>query len=84
MKVLIIGQLPKEIGGNYTTGAANVVYELSRQHIDGVESFYLGTNILNKRAKLNSTNYAHYIGYRRLALVGVVKDFLLHPLITIR
>ena len=36
MRILIIGQLPKEIGGNYTTGAANVVYELSKQRDDGV------------------------------------------------
>ena len=45
MRILIIGQLPKEIGGNYTTGAANVVYELSKQREDGVLYYTYGTNI---------------------------------------
>ena len=30
MRVLQIGQLPTEMGGNYTTGVARVVGELSR------------------------------------------------------
>ena len=50
MKVLLIGQLPKEIGGNYTTGAANVVYELSKQREDGVLYYIYGTNITDSAA----------------------------------
>lgn len=50
MRILIIGQLPKEIGGNYTTGAANVVYELSKQREDGVLYYTYGTNITDSAA----------------------------------
>ena len=75
----MIGQLPKEIGGNYTTGAANVVYELSKKKISGVELFVYGTNICAKAAREHSNFKSQYIGYR--FLVGsIVKDMLIHPL----
>lgn len=82
MKVLIIGQLPKEIGGNYTTGAANVVYELSKQNVGDVEYFTYGTNITNKAAAKASAYPNQYKGYKfnpfRILLYG-----LRHPFISI-
>lgn len=63
MRVLIIGQLPKEIGGNYTTGAANVVYELSKHNVEGIVKYTFGTNISAKYAKINSIYKNQYIGY---------------------
>ena len=33
IKILSIGQLPKEVGGSYTSGIARVVYELSKQSV---------------------------------------------------
>lgn len=59
MKILAIGQLPKEVGGNYTTGAGKVVYELSRQDY-GEDS--LATLALNCRDDVLSDK--KYIGYR--------------------
>ena len=53
MKVLLIGQLPKEIGGNYTTGAANVVYELSKQREDGV-LYYISVSYTHLTLPTNS------------------------------
>ena len=64
MKILLIGQLPKEIGGNYTTGAANVVYELSKQKECGVEYYTYGTNIKAIAASKASKYTNQYIGYR--------------------
>ena len=46
IKILSIGQLPKEVGGNYTSGIARVVYELSRQYVKGVETYLYASNIL--------------------------------------
>lgn len=59
----MIGQLPKEIGGNYTTGAANVVYELSKHKAQFIELYTLGTNISAKTAKKVSLYKNQYIGY---------------------
>lgn len=64
MKVLIIGQLPKEIGGNYTTGAANVVYELSKQKVGDVVYYTYGTNITHDAAAKASSFPNQYIGYK--------------------
>ena len=63
MRVLLIGQLPKELGGNYTTGAANVVYELSKQKVDGIELYTFGTNMTAKIARCVSQYKNQYIGY---------------------
>lgn len=63
MKVLIIGQLPKEVGGNYTTGAANVVYELSRHSMEGMTYYTFATNLQNSKSKKYSTFKNQYLGY---------------------
>lgn len=57
MKILLIGQLPKEVGGSYTTGVCNVVYELSRQKYDNVEQTIFAINISDENAsKINGVN----------------------------
>lgn len=81
MKVLLIGQLPKEIGGNYTTGAANVVYELSKQKIDNIKYYTYGINIKHEYARTASTYTDQYIGYR-LNPLRIVGHALLHPMET--
>lgn len=48
IKVLSIAQLPKEVGGTYTSGIARVAYELSKQSVDGVETYMYATNISSK------------------------------------
>mgnify|MGYP004514006127 CR=1 FL=1 len=64
MRVLLIGQLPKEIGGNYTTGAANVVLELSKQKVSDVQYYTYGTNITSVAARKASLYQNQYIGYK--------------------
>ena len=83
MRILVIGQLPKEVGGNYTTGAANVIYELSKQKFDGCDYFTFGTNIPNVKAISASTYPFQYIGYEK-SLKGIVKMFLAHPIKTLK
>ena len=79
MKVLTIGQLPVEAGGNYTTGAANVVYELSRKSVEGVAGYTFGTNIPKGKAKLISTYPNQYMGYKWSGVLNIIKDWLIHP-----
>lgn len=83
MKVLLIGQLPKEIGGNYTTGAANVVYELSKQKVGGVVYYTYGTNITDTAAAKASSFMNQYIGYR-IRPFRMLMHALRHPMSTIR
>ena len=83
MKVLMIGQLPKEVGGNYTTGAAMVVYELSKQHVDGIRLFTYATNTREKNAEYSSEYTYQYIGYKK-DILGLLKDMVCHPQKTLR
>ena len=83
MKILLIGQLPKEVGGNYTTGAANVVNELSRQKEDGVEYYTYGTNITAEAAAKASRYLNQYIGYVVKPMRMLTTAFL-HPVATFR
>ena len=82
MKILLIGQLPKEIGGNYTTGAANVVYELSKQKECGVEYYTYGTNIKAIAASKASKYTNQYIGYRMKPMSMLMTTFI-HPIATL-
>lgn len=66
MKVLMIGQLPVEAGGNYTTGAGNVVYALSQQKIEGFELFLYAKNTKQKIIDQRYGNKSIYYGYRFL------------------
>ena len=57
-RVLAIGQLPVEMGGNYTTGMGKVVYELSRQDYSGISYKTLALNAKDKK-----TLDPKYFGY---------------------
>ena len=76
--MLLIGQLPIEIGGNYTTGVANVVYELSRHRVEGMMYFTYGTNIRERAAKVNSSFENQYLGYR-IRPFHILCSILRHP-----
>ena len=81
IKVLLIAQLPKEVGGNFTTGAANVAYELSKQNPKNIVYFTYGTN-LSHRAAVKASAYPHqYIGYKFNPLRMACRA-LLHPIET--
>lgn len=63
MRILSIGQVPTEVGGNYTTGVARVVYELSKEKVSGVDNFLYATNISQVKAKKLCTTNNEYLGY---------------------
>lgn len=79
----MIGQLPIEAGGNYTTGAANVVYELSKTKVDGIALFTFGTNISNKNALKISSYPNQYLGYG-YNIVSFLKNAIFHPILTVK
>ncbi len=63
MNVLSIGYLPKEVGGSYTSGIANVVYALSKTHVKGLQIYTYSSNLPEKKAKRICTFRYQYIGY---------------------
>ncbi len=83
MKVLMVGQLPVEAGGNYTTGAAKVVYELTKQHINNVDLYMYATNASEQSVRRYCKYPNKYIGYIS-SLMPILKDLVLHPLKTLR
>lgn len=82
IKLLIIGQLPAIAGGNYTTGAANVVYELSRQKVEGVEYYAFATNAKNGDISVSGAD-TKYFGYRFL-FGRMLANMVLNPIKTIQ
>lgn len=83
MKILLIGQLPAEIGGNYTTGAANVVYELSKQSCKDMVYHTFGTNISSEKAQEASASPLQYIGYK-IRPLNMLFQALIHPKATLK
>lgn len=83
MKVLLIGQMPKELGGNYTTGIAKVVYELSKQKADGVENYMYATNLKAAYANRLCKYPNQYLGYSYLPF-RMLFNILQHPIQTYR
>lgn len=83
MKVLMVGPLPKDVGGTYTTGICKVAYELSRQKYDKVELYLSSTNIHQRKAVKISTYQNQYNGFRWL-IFDIIVDLLFHPLQTAR
>ncbi len=83
MKILLIGQLPQETGGNYTTGAANVVYEISKQTPTDVEYFTFGTNIPERKAKEASLYSNQYNGYG-INLLRIIWNIVRRPRLSLQ
>lgn len=83
MKVLQIGQLPKEAGGNYTTGAAKVVFELSKKPNSSIKLYTYATNTKENKAKLLCHYNNEYLGYRYNAF-SIVADLFCHPRETLK
>ena len=84
MKVLMIGQLPKTVGGKYTTGAANVIYELSKQTNDSVKLFTFATNAKEGFVSHYCCYSNQYMGYSFNSVLSLLEDLLLHPIRTFR
>ena len=83
IKVLSIAQLPTEVGGTYTSGIARVAYELSKQFVDGVETYMYATNISSKNAVKISRYTNQYIGYV-IKPFSILLEILRHPKRTIK
>lgn len=83
IKVLSIGQLPIEQGGSYTTGVTNVVYELSKQRIDGIESYLYSTNITEVNAQKLCSYPLQYMGYK-INVLGMLWCVLRNPIRTLK
>lgn len=79
----MVGPLPTDVGGSYTTGVCKVVYELSRQSYDGVELYISSTNIHQYKAEKISNYLYQYNGYRWV-IFDAFCDILFHPIKTIR
>lgn len=63
MRILVLGYIPKEIGGSYTTGIANVVLELCRCKCEGVDLMCFASNASEKTAR-NVKNFVCW-GYTK-------------------
>lgn len=82
-KILFIGQLPKDVGGSYTTGVAKVVFELSKQKVEGFQFFTYSTNIKDESARALCSYKYQYMGYT-YPILRIAKNLLSHPLDTFR
>lgn len=78
LKVLQIGQLPIELGGNYTTGIARVVGELSRCKFGDDDVFLYGTNIPEKRVCRSLKTTTHYRGFIKRPF-RIIYRIMSHP-----
>lgn len=76
MKILAVGQLPTEVGGNYSTGMGKVMYELSCQNYRKDALCSLAVNCRQSRAK--KVNGDKYIGYT-FPLLRLFGNALFHP-----
>lgn len=79
INVLIIGQLPKEAYGSYTTGICNVVYELSKQNFPDVSLTVLATNAKDADVRKLSSDTCNYIG-NKIRPLHILFRILGHPL----
>lgn len=81
MRVLLVGQLPVEAGGSYTTGVCNVVYELSKCANEDVKYVVYATNMLD----IDRRNEGNSI-YRgtRINIFSSIIYLIKHPIESIR
>ena len=81
MKILIVGQLPIEAGGTYTTGVCNVVYELSKCANKDFEIVVYATNMKSSFASAEG----HFV-YRGTIInpFASLTHLLRHPISTVR
>lgn len=71
MKILVLGYIPKEIGGTYTTGIANVVLEFCKCKHGGIDLLCFASNAAQSKAQRNclfqtwgyTKNLFYYIWY---------------------
>lgn len=78
MRILSIGQLPTEIGGNYSTGMGKVVYELSRCNYGTTKYETIALNTLDSRIrkKIISNSLTGY----KINYLHILKECICHPL----
>lgn len=83
-RILLIGQLPKEAGGTYTTGIARVFENLYRKDFgDGFDLYWYFTNVPQDVASAKSKFENQYSGYLKMP-VRMLENLLCRPIETIR
>ncbi len=83
MRVLQVGQLPVEMGGNYTTGVARVVGELSKHKFGSHETFLYATNMSNEKAQSLCSYNNQYMGYVKRPF-HMLFHMLFYPISTLK
>lgn len=78
IRILAVGQLPVEAGGNYTTGMGKVMLELSGQSYPGADYATLALNAADRKVSGN-----RHIGYV-LPVGRLIAEVLLHPVRLVR
>jgi len=77
-KLLIIGQIPKEYGGSYTTGVANVIVELSKDFTNYYDVHIYATNFQSENVFVKDGISFH--GYSKPLLMKLLtKEILTKP-----
>lgn len=77
----MIGQLPVEVGGSYTTGVCNVVYELSKCATENVEIVVYATNMKDSASRMEG--HTKFRG-TQLDIFATIRHFIVHPIETSR
>lgn len=81
MKVLMLGQVPKEFGGSYTTGVANVIMNITKELSNNCEVVIYATNY---DLQANSDNQT-ILGYDKKNLVRlIISEFIAKPIKIVR
>ncbi len=82
MKILSIGQLPTEIGGNYSTGMGKVVYELSRCNYGTTKYETIALNAADNKIRKNLI--PNILSGYNIKYLNIFKECLSHPIRLIR
>ncbi len=69
-KLLILGQIPKEYGGSYTTGVANVVLEIASILKESYATHIYATNLNSSKPKKH--NGITFLGYSKKLLLKLL------------
>ena len=83
IKVLMIGDIPAEVGGNYSSGLAQVVYQLAVRADDDIELYTYTTNAQDNKAQKCSSYPNQFRGYSVNPL-GIGLNLICSPVQTLR
>ena len=79
----MIGDIPAEVGGNFSSGLAQVVYQLAIRADDDIELYTYATNAHDNKAKKNSSYPNQFRGYS-INPLGIGLNLIFSPVQTLR